>query len=263
MGRQLASYDDTAYTYNESGIRTSKTVGEDTTEFYLNGTNVIYQTDGENDIYFFYDRNDEIVGFKYDDNNYFYVKNAMGDITDITDSSGVVVASYTYDPWGEVTSVSGSNLVIANLNPFRYRSYYYDDETGLYYVSSRYYDPEIGRWLNSDDPMFLGATGSITSYNLYVYCENNPINMVDLTGNIATNAIGAIIGSVIGAVGGAFLGKWLADRLGITGFWARIALIGAVGLFVCWLVQRLLQLDILLDLMLLKRGLFGAQNFPA
>ena len=80
--------------------------------------------------------------------------------------------------------------------------------------------------------MFLGATGSITSYNLYVYCENNPIDMVDLTGNIATNVIGAIIGGVIGAVGGAFLGKWLADQLGITGFWARTAFIGAVGLLV-------------------------------
>ena len=121
---------------------------------------------------------------------------------------------------------------IATVNPYRYRSYYYDSEIGLYYVSSRYYDPEIGRFLNSDDPMFLGANGNIASYNLFAYCENNPINMVDLTGNIAANVIGAIIGGVIGAVGGAFLGKWLADRLGITGFWAHAAFIGAVGLLV-------------------------------
>ena len=80
--------------------------------------------------------------------------------------------------------------------------------------------------------MFLGANGNIASYNLFAYCENNSINMVDLTGNIAANVIGAIIGGVIGAVGGAFLGKWLADRLEITGFWARAAFIGAVGLLV-------------------------------
>ena len=77
MGRQLASYDNIAYSYNEIGIRTSKTVGENTTEFYLNGTNIIYQTDGTSDIYFFYDRNNELVGFKYSGNNYFYVKNQM------------------------------------------------------------------------------------------------------------------------------------------------------------------------------------------
>ena len=182
MGRQLASYDNTTYTYNEGGIRTSKTVGEDTTEFYLNGTNVVYQTDGTNDIYFFYDRNYEIVGFKYNGNNYFYVKNAMGDITDITDSSGAVVASYSYDPWGKVTSVSGSNLAIANLNPFRYRSYYYDDDIGMYYLQSRYYNPEVGRFINCDDVNYIGYSDTARSYNAFTYCENNPINMKDPRG---------------------------------------------------------------------------------
>ena len=184
MGRQLASYDNTTYTYNESGIRTSKTVGEDTTEFYLNGTNVIYQTDGTNDIYFFYDRNDEIVGFKYNGNNYFYVKNAMGDITDIADSSGVVVASYTYDPWGSVLSVTGSNAEIGNLNPFRYRSYYYDSDIQMYYLQSRYYDPEVGRFINCDDVNYIGLTESSGSYNPFAYCENNPVDGWDPEGNV-------------------------------------------------------------------------------
>ena len=182
MGRQLSSFDNTTYSYNESGIRTSKTVGEDTTEFYLNGTNVIYQTDGTNDIYFFYDRNDEIVGFKYNNNNYFYVKNTMGDITDIADSSGVVVASYTYDPWGKVTSVSGLNLVIANLNPFRYRSYYYDSDIQMYYLQTRYYDPEVGRFINCDDVNYIGMGDTVVSFNPFAYCENNPVNYSDPTG---------------------------------------------------------------------------------
>ncbi|MGN0463440.1 MAG: RHS repeat-associated core domain-containing protein [Acutalibacteraceae bacterium] len=183
MGRQLASFDGTTYTYDENGIRTSKTSNGETTEFYLNGTNVIYQTDGENDIYFFYDRNNELVGFKYSGNNYFYVKNAMGDITDIADSSGAVVASYSYDPWGKVTSVSGSNLAIANLNPFRYRSYYYDDDIGMYYLQSRYYDPEVGRFINCDDVNYIGYAETINSYNAFAYCENDPVNYSDLYGN--------------------------------------------------------------------------------
>ena len=179
MGRQLSSFDNTTYTYNESGIRTSKTVGENTTEFYLNGTNVIYQTDGETDIYFFYDRNNELVGFKYSGNNYFYVKNQMGDITDIADENGNIVASYTYDPWGSVLSVTGSDTAIGNLNPFRYRSYYYDSDIQMYYLQSRYYDPGVGRFINCDDVNYIGYSETINSYNAFAYCENEPVGSCD------------------------------------------------------------------------------------
>ena len=237
MGRQLSSFDNTTYSYNESGIRTSKTVGENTTKFYLNGTNVIYQTDGETDIYFFYDRNDEIVGFKYNDNNYFYVKNAMGDITDIADSSGVVVASYTYDPWGKVTSVSGSNLAIANLNPFRYRSYYYDDDIDMYYLQTRYYDPEVGRFINCDDVNYIGLTKSSGSYNPFAYCESNPINQKDTTGSFGTPIQWAC--SMIGGIIGVPFGNWLANKLGYSGgwkYWAIVAAAVAGGIALGWFV---------------------------
>ena len=183
MGRQLASFGNISYAYNEDGIRTSKTSNGVTTKFYLDGTNIIEQTDGTTTLYFFYDSVGEIVGFKYNDSNYLYVKNSMGDIVGIADAAGNLIASYTYDAWGKVTSVTGSNTAIGELNPFRYRSYYYDSDIQLYYLQSRYYDPEIGRFINSDDVHYLGITETDVSYNAFAYCENNPINNFDESGN--------------------------------------------------------------------------------
>ena len=138
MGRQLASFDDITYTYNESGIRTSKTSNGVTTKYYLNDTDIIEQTDGTNTLHFYYDSSNNLVGFECNGNDYFYVKNSMGDITDIIDADGNVVASYEYDPWGRVVSVSGSQAeTIGQLNPFRYRSYYYDSDIQMYYLQSR------------------------------------------------------------------------------------------------------------------------------
>lgn len=109
----------------------------------------------------------------------------MGDITDIANSNGEVVASYEYDPWGKVTSVSGSNLEIANLNPFRYRSYYYDSDIQMYYLQSRYYDPEVGRFINCDDVNYIGYSDTANSYNAFAYCENDPVNSWNYNGNLA------------------------------------------------------------------------------
>ena len=99
----------------------------------------------------------------------------------IVDGSGNVVGSYTYDAWGKVLSVTGT---IAEINPIRYRSYYYDAETGLYYLQSRYYDPEIGRFISADDTQYLGASGTALGYNLFGYCENNPVNAADPDGYV-------------------------------------------------------------------------------
>ena len=182
MGRQLASFGNISYAYNEDGIRTSKTSNGVTTKFYLDGTNIIEQTEGTTTLYFFYDSVGEIVGFKYNSNNYLYVKNSMGDIVGIADAAGNLITSYTYDAWGKVISVTGSNTVIGELNPFRYRSYYYDSDIQLYYLQSRYYDPEIGRFINSDDVNFIGVSNTDVSYNAFAYCGNNPTNGTDFTG---------------------------------------------------------------------------------
>lgn len=118
------------------------------------------------------------------------VKNSMGDIIGITDIAGNLVVSYTYDAWGNVTSVTGSNTVIGELNPFRYRSYYYDSDIQMYYLQSRYYDPEIGRFINSDDVNFIGVNGSKLSYNAFAYCQNNPIKYIDYDGKSITLVLG-------------------------------------------------------------------------
>ena len=204
MGRQLAEYRNTngtieedddiiySYTYNEDGIRTSKTVNNVTTTYYLDGTNIIEQITGDTVLHFHYDSNDEIIGFTYNEADYFYVKNAMSDIIGIVDDSGNLIASYVYDAWGKVLSVTGSNVELGNLNPFRYRSYYYDTETDFYYLQSRYYDPEVCRFVNSDDVNFIGATGTVGSYNAFAYCENEPASRVDYTGACYLNSDGKI-----------------------------------------------------------------------
>ncbi len=184
FGRQLSSIDNISFAYNEDGIRIGKTVGDTTTKYYLNGTNVIYQTDGTNALYFYYDSDGSIIGFEYANNLYCYMKNLQGDITGIADANGAIQTEYTYDPWGKVISVTG-NETLGNLNPFRYRGYCYDTETGLYYLQSRYYDPQTGRFLNSDDVNYIGTTESEISYNPFAYCENNPINLEDQSGNAA------------------------------------------------------------------------------
>ena len=190
MGRQLATYGTNTYTYNEDGIRTSKTVDGVTTQYYFNGTDIIQQSDGTNTLYFYYDNASEVVGFNYNNNDYFYVKNMMDDIVAIVDNTGTVVAEYTYNPWGEVTSVTGSNVTLGELNPFRYRSYYYDSDIEMYYLQSRYYDPEICRFINCDDVNYIGLTESEISYNPFAYCENDPVNKVDASGCASNSASG-------------------------------------------------------------------------
>ena len=95
----------------------------------------------------------------------------------ILDSSGTTVASYTYNAWGKLLSSSGD---LASINPLRYRGYYYDAELEMYYLKSRYYDPEICRFISSDE--FVNTGLGFVGYNMFAYCLNNPINMIDCFG---------------------------------------------------------------------------------
>ena len=134
------------------------------------------------------------------------------DIIGILDRNGVEVVTYLYDTWGKLISTTGSKAsTIGEDNPFRYRGYYYDEETGLYYLNQRYYNPEWGRFISADDNM--GQTGELLSHNVYAYCANNPVIREDPDGDIF-NVIAGVIGGVVGAVVGAattFVGDILDD----------------------------------------------------
>ena len=142
--------------------------------------------------------NPKRLGFRYNGQDYWYIQNGQGDIAGILDSTGTQVVSYTYDSWGVPVSVTGSMAdTIRAINPFRYRGYYYDFETGLYYLNSRYYDPVVGRFLSADDEsLILVSPDGLTDKNLFSYCDNNPIIRVDTEGEFWTLLIGAGMGAL-------------------------------------------------------------------
>ena len=112
---------------------------------------------------------------------FYYVKNLQGDIVKILDEDGNEKASYVYNAWGNLLSQSEDEL--SSINPLRYRGYVYDEDTTIYYLQTRYYDPTTGRFINADDTAYIGATGTVLSANIFTYCENNPIVSSDKTGN--------------------------------------------------------------------------------
>ncbi len=153
-------------------------------------SSILRQDDGTNVIDFMYDENGSAVGFVHNGNKYIYTKNVQGDVTGIIDYLSMeVIAQYRYDAWGKLlgvtdatgTDVSANANHIANINPLRYRGYYYDVETGLYYLNSRYYDPETGRFINADEQ--LNQEYGPDGFNVYAYCLDNPIIMADYDGD--------------------------------------------------------------------------------
>ncbi|MBQ6825745.1 MAG: RHS repeat-associated core domain-containing protein, partial [Clostridia bacterium] len=189
-GRKLASItkgeENIAYTYDINGLRTSKTVNGITTEYYwLNGM-LQGQKTGSEHIIFLYDENGLAYGFLVYENGvasgeYYYIFNAQGDVIGILDSTGTQVVEYNYNVWGELISITGTLAdTIGQKNPLRYRGYYFDAETGFYYLQSRYYDPVVQRFINADGLLSTGQ--GILGYNMFAYCGNNAVNNVDYTG---------------------------------------------------------------------------------
>ena len=178
-----------SYTYDESGIRSSKTVNGVTTYFTTKDGVILSQTDGTNTMYFQYDNSGNPTGFLYNGTQYFYLTNQMGDVIGITDNAGTLIATYTYGAWGEVLAVTpatagnATQLSIANANPLRYRGYYLDQESGYYYNLSRYYDSNDLRFISSDVFEIVFTTKETKcGANLYTYCGNDPLDYYDEAG---------------------------------------------------------------------------------
>ena len=202
-----------SFTYDDNGIRTSKTIGNVTHNYYLNGSQIVAEQWSNKLIVYLYDSTGMPIGMMYRTTSYavnqwdvfWFEKNLQGDIVAIYNGSGTKVATYTYtDAWGNhsVSYTNGGASTGAQYNPFRYRSYYYDTDLGLYYLQSRYYDPNTCRFISPDAVSYLGANGDLTSYNLFAYCSNNPVNYVDPSGHFVWTIvlIGALAGAILGFI---------------------------------------------------------------
>ena len=196
------------FAYDSDGKRVRKTSGNTETKYYYNGSTLsglVRTTTGstgttKTTVQFVYDAEGKPFLLRLNGKtDYFYLYNGLGDVVGLIDSSNKVVVRYQYNSCGKVTSSEDtSGVSLATLNPFRYRKYVYDPETGLYCLGSRYYDPEVGRFVNADDPGTIFAKPQeLYNKNLYAYCDNNPVIREDIQGYFP---IPCIVGAVVGAV---------------------------------------------------------------
>ncbi len=197
-GRQLARMQktgvDASFVYNENGLRVQKTVNGVTTDYTLHGKNIVHMKQGSNNLHFFYDAQGRPAVVVYNGTAYSYAKNLQGDIVAILNSSGTAVVRYVYDAWGRPISCTGTmTTTLGKLNPFRYRGYVYDEETELYYLRSRYYNPHRCRFVNSDNTV---VGNIILGQNQYLYSKNDPIQYGDEDGTFWKRIAGIVVGAV-------------------------------------------------------------------
>ena len=175
------------YTYDYTGLRSSKNTGGVTTDFIWAGGLLVAQKSSDgNAIAWSYDGGGSMIGFSHNGDSYFYIRNLQGDVVGIYDAAGAVVATYEYDAWGNQLTAQALGSV-GDLNPIRYRGYYYDTETGFYYCQSRYYNPQWYRWISGDT--FCDTGTSMLGTNMYAYCDNDPANKYDPAGTDAIYAV--------------------------------------------------------------------------
>ena len=208
-----------SYTYDALKIRKTKTVNNVKTTYYYIGDKLLRESSPNKDLLFYYN-GDNVIGFRYNNNDYIYHKNMFGDVLEIyTMEDGLTkVAEYSYDAFGNTSTTNLNSDNIGTINPFRYRSYYYDSETELYYLITRYYSPYLMRFISPDSFTYITDNiGDINVCNLFVYCNNNPVMYVDPDGEVAvllTALIGMAIGFGIGAaISGSFeIGKQIYNN---------------------------------------------------
>jgi RHS repeat-associated protein len=191
-------YSSITFTYNADGIRIGKNVNGTQYEYIVSGSQILAEkwTYGgvEYFLQYLYDESGSPIGLNYRTSQYaenvfdvfYFEKNLQGDIVAIYNDSGTKIGTYAYDAWGNFTYSTTSGItalernIVLNYNPFRYRGYYYDDDLGMYYLQSRYYNPQWGRFVNADGYISTGT--GLLGYNMFTYCNNNPVMNVDPIG---------------------------------------------------------------------------------
>ena len=186
------------YTYDASGIRTSKKVNGTTTEYLTAGGSVLSEKKNGVWQHYLYDGSGQLMAIRYKGADYYYIRDGLMTITGLVDANGAAVVNYRYDSWGRLLGITGSLAeTLGKDNPYRFKGYYYDEETGMYYLKSRYYQPEICRFISADDiSIMLDNPMSLWDKNLYVYGDNDPVNKKDDDGEIAQFVAMGIIGAV-------------------------------------------------------------------
>ena len=199
QGRQMKTANlngtSVSYKYNSDGLRSYKKVGSTVHEYEYLGDKLVYEKKDNLQFHYRYDAVGNLASLTRVNadgsiNTAFAVCNSRGDVEELRQANGTIYARYVYDSWGRVLHVLDANgneitsvYALAIQNPFRYRGYYYDSESGLYYVSSRYYDPTISRFISTDEYSVIVATPmSYTDKNMFAYCDSNPIMRTDISG---------------------------------------------------------------------------------
>ena len=212
-------------------MRTSKTISGTVTNYSYNGSLLMAQVTGSgaNQIkqLYSYDASGNLVSVNYNGTEYYYMRNGQNDIVGLMDNSGAVMVSYSYDAWGKSLTVSGTlATTLGQDNPFRYRGYYYDTETGLYYLQTRYYDATVCRFISAD--VYMSTGQGIVGNNMYAYCGNNPTTRDDDGGKFWNLVIGAVAGAAIG-----FIGSVASDLISGKSFsevdWGKAGISAAIG----------------------------------
>ena len=237
-GKQLSGAGTTTFSYDENGLRTRKTVDGTVTDYYYNGSVLIGMVTGTGSTavhrFFSYDASGNVVSVDYSSDGgstfttYYYLRNGQNDVVKLIDNSGDTVVEYTYDTWGKVLSCTGTLATTLGANqPFRYRGYVYDTETGWYYLQSRYYSPETCRFISAD--VLLSTGQGVLGHNSFAYCGNNPITRIDSEGEFWHIVAGAVIGLVSGLVS-CLIDDLTSEKESDINVWDYVAcgLIGAV-----------------------------------
>jgi len=199
-GRQLASitgeFNTWNFTYDANGMRIQRTGNNKTYQYVYDGSQLRQMTVSGHTLYFTYDASGTPLSVTYDGTTYYYLTNLQGDVIAILSGSGQTVVTYGYDAWGNPISFSGMTVPgLRELNPLRYRGYVYDEETGLYYLQSRYYNPAWGRFISAD--AYISTGQGVLGHNMFAYCNDNPINYIDPTGNFSWLFATIVIGIVL------------------------------------------------------------------